>query len=34
MEKVQDNPRWGVVLFVMVFVASVLLLLADKAATR
>jgi hypothetical protein len=34
MEKVRDNPRWGVVLFVMVFVASVLLLLADKAATR
>jgi hypothetical protein len=34
MEKVRDNPRWGVMVFVMVFVASVLLLLADKAAAR
>jgi hypothetical protein len=34
MEKVRDNPRWGVMVFVTVFVASVFLLLADKAATR
>jgi cbb3-type cytochrome oxidase subunit 3 len=34
MEKVRNNPSWGVMVFVMVFVASILMLLADNAVTR
>jgi hypothetical protein len=34
MEKVRDNPSWGAIVFVMVFVASILMLLADNAAAR
>ena len=34
MEEVRDNSRWGVVLFVAVFVTSILLLLTDNAVAR
>jgi hypothetical protein len=33
-EKTQENSHWGVMVFVAVFVASILLLLADNAASR
>jgi hypothetical protein len=32
MEKVRNNPSWGVMVFLMVFAASLLMLLADNAA--
>jgi hypothetical protein len=34
MEEIRDNSRWGVVLFVAVFVTSILLLLTDNAVAR
>jgi preprotein translocase subunit SecE len=34
MEKLHDNSRWGVIVFAVVFVASVFMLLADNAMAR
>jgi hypothetical protein len=34
MEKLQDNSRWSVIIFLMVFVASIAMLLADNAMAR
>jgi hypothetical protein len=34
MEKIRDNPRWGAIVFAVVFVASVFMLLADNAMAR
>jgi hypothetical protein len=34
VEKVQDNSPWSMMVFVVVFVASILLLLTDNAAAR
>jgi preprotein translocase subunit SecE len=34
MEQSQDKSRWGAVVFVVVFVASIFLLLADNAMAR
>lgn len=31
MENARENSRWGVIVFVVVFVASVLVLLTDNA---
>ena len=34
MEKLRNNPHFAVIVFVAIFVASVYMLLADKAMAR